>query len=75
MNQAENLRDVSAGRNRRKFKVLTITSEKVANNQQWQWPKKKTIGDEEAVASPSRKKRHCPGLQSCVNTDNKYCDC
>ena len=44
MNQAENLRDVSAGKNRGKFKVLTITSEKVANNQQWQWLKKELLG-------------------------------
>ena len=43
-NQAEDLRDVSVGRNGRKSKVLTITSEKVTNNQKWQWPKKGLSG-------------------------------
>ena len=35
---------------------------------------KRPIGDEDAVASASGKKRHCPGLQSCANAEDKYCD-
>ena len=75
MNQAENLRDVSAGRNRGKFKSVDHHVGKGCKQSAMAMAEQRTIGDEEAVASASRKKRHCPGLQSCVNTDNKYCDC